>query len=340
MRAGSTPALAAASMNLAEVPKTATRSRSARSKSTPGVRMERRAVVEHQRRIRCEPRHQPVPHHPAGGREVEEPVAGLQVDVQEMLLAVLEQRPAGPVQDALRRSRGARRVEDVERMLEGEAREGWLARGEAGQHVLPERGSGDPREIRLFVGRTHDRDALERADLAPDLAHALQRIEALARVPVAVRGEQDLGSDLAETIDHAARAEIRRARRPDGAQRGRREHRDHRLRKIGQVARDPVARSDAPGGERLRQPRDVRAQLGVRDLAAGSSLRPGDQRRRRVPPAEQVLGEVEPCLREPARAGHALRVQQHRPVLSLAEHAGETPERAPERFGLLDREAM
>ena len=39
--AGSTPALAAASMNLAEVPKTATRSRSARSKSTPRVRMER-----------------------------------------------------------------------------------------------------------------------------------------------------------------------------------------------------------------------------------------------------------------------------------------------------------
>ena len=39
------------------------------------VGMERRAVVEQQRRLRRERRDQPVPHHPAAGREVEHPVA-------------------------------------------------------------------------------------------------------------------------------------------------------------------------------------------------------------------------------------------------------------------------
>ena len=79
---------------------------------------ERRAVVEQQRRAGRQPGHQPVPHHPAAGREVEQAVAGLEVAVQQMLLQVLQQRAAGAVHDALRHAGGARRVQDVQRMVE------------------------------------------------------------------------------------------------------------------------------------------------------------------------------------------------------------------------------
>ena len=82
------------------------------------VRMERRAVVEQQRRLGRERRHQPVPHHPAAGREVEDAIARLDVAVELVLLQVLDQRAAGAVDDALRDAGRARRIEDVERMVE------------------------------------------------------------------------------------------------------------------------------------------------------------------------------------------------------------------------------
>ena len=54
-------------------------SASAKSNRMLPARMERRAVVEQQRRAGGEARDQPVPHHPAAGREVEQAVAGLDV---------------------------------------------------------------------------------------------------------------------------------------------------------------------------------------------------------------------------------------------------------------------
>ena len=84
------------------------------------VRVRRRAVVEHQRGAAREAADQPVPHHPAAGGEVEQPVVPVQVRVQQVLLQVLEQRAAGAVHDALRRAGGARRVEDVHGVIEGQ----------------------------------------------------------------------------------------------------------------------------------------------------------------------------------------------------------------------------
>jgi hypothetical protein len=92
------------------------------------------------------------------------------------------------------------------------------------------------------------------------------------------RGEQDLGLDLAEAVEHAAHAEVGRARGPDGAERGRRQHRDDGLGAVGQDARDPIARAHAdpsqPRGERA----DLRAQLRERQLAARAVLAGKDQR--------------------------------------------------------------
>ena len=80
--------------------------------------MERRAVVQDDRRLRSERAGEPVPHHPAAGREEEQPVARLHVGVQPMFLQVLQQRAAGAVDDALRHAGRAARIEHVQRMVE------------------------------------------------------------------------------------------------------------------------------------------------------------------------------------------------------------------------------
>ena len=69
-----------------------------------GVGVEGRSVVEHQRRFGGERADEPVPHHPAAGREVEDSFARLQVDVESVLLQMLEKRAPGAVDDALRRA--------------------------------------------------------------------------------------------------------------------------------------------------------------------------------------------------------------------------------------------
>src|SRR5256886_14390733 len=101
-----------------------------------GLWMEGAPVVEHQRRPAGEPAHQPVPHHPAAGGEVEQPVASLQVRVQQVLFLMLQERPPGTVHDALRDARGTGRVEHIERMIERVQRElGW---SRARAELLPE----------------------------------------------------------------------------------------------------------------------------------------------------------------------------------------------------------
>jgi len=53
-------------------------------------RMKRRAIIEQQRGSTRQPRHQPVPHHPAQRGEVEQAVAGLDIRVQAVLAQMLE----------------------------------------------------------------------------------------------------------------------------------------------------------------------------------------------------------------------------------------------------------
>ena len=70
-RSASASALAQASMYFAEVPKKVQRSACGEVEQDVAVGMERRAVIEQQRRARGQRRDQPVPHHPAAGGEVE-----------------------------------------------------------------------------------------------------------------------------------------------------------------------------------------------------------------------------------------------------------------------------
>src|SRR4051794_30329268 len=64
------------------------------------TRVEWRSVIEEQRRPRGEPADEPVPHHPAAGREIEEPVLALEIAVEQMLAQVLEEDAARAMHDA------------------------------------------------------------------------------------------------------------------------------------------------------------------------------------------------------------------------------------------------
>ena len=181
---------------------------------------ERRAVVQQQRRAGREARHEPVPHHPAAGREVEQAVAGLHVAVQQVLLQVLQQRAAGAVHDALRHAGRARRVQDVERMIERQPRVVDRPAGDTARRTRP---SATARERRELVGVADPflRDTARRRRARPigslrdDLRHLVEDRDRLAVVPVAVDGEEHARLDLAEAVEHALHAEVRRARRPD-----------------------------------------------------------------------------------------------------------------------------
>ncbi len=130
------------------------------------VRLRWRPVVEHQRGAARQAAHQPVPHHPAAGGEVEEAIVPVQVRVQQVLLQVLEQRAAGAVDDALGRARGARRVEDVHGVIEGQRGEfqgrhgsGEFLPAEGVRYLADADDGSEPRKLRgelLYRGRRVD----------------------------------------------------------------------------------------------------------------------------------------------------------------------------------------
>ena len=73
-----------------------------------GAGLEGGAVVEHQARAAGQAGGQPVPHHPAAGRVVEEARVGAQSGVELVLFQMLQERSAGAVDDALRWASGSR----------------------------------------------------------------------------------------------------------------------------------------------------------------------------------------------------------------------------------------
>ena len=227
--------------------------------------MGRAAVVEHECRARREPAHQPIPHHPAASRVIEQAVAALDVGVQQMLLLMLQQRAARAVHDALGHPGGARRIKDVERMIERcrDAAERHVSCAERLPARRPGSGRAQPFELRLAARVGDDDDPLDTRKLRQHLRHRRERVECLTRVEVAVSGEQHPRCDLTEPVEHPVHAEVRRARGPGCPQARRCEHGDGGLGKIGQEAGNPVAGNDAGRLEPVSNTRDLRMQLPV-----------------------------------------------------------------------------
>ena len=338
--AGARPAFLTASMYLAEVPKIVDALLGHVVEERVAVGLERRAVVERERRLAGERAHQPVPHHPAAGGEVEDAPAALHVAVQGKLLDVLQQRPARSVHDALRRPGGPGGVHDVERMVEREALELDPGRSVAGDEVIQ-----DDRPVhRCDVGRgggvRHHHDALDGRYPLGDRSEPGDGIEPLAAVEVAVGAEQHLRLDLTEAVHNPLHAEIGRGGRPDRADARGGEHRDDRLRHVGQVAGDGVALRHPRRSQRLREHGHVVVELAEGQRASDAVLAAKQDRGRVVAAAEQVLGEVEPGAGKPLRAWHPVAVDQYRSLAPVADDLAVLPDRGPERGAVLDRPAV
>src|SRR6266581_3413499 len=306
----------------------------------PAVSHEGRAVVEQQGRPRGKPRHQPVPHHPAERREVKEPIAGLHVAVQLLLAQVLEQRPALPMHDALRRAGGARGEEDVQRMVEGQLLEADFSARLPDDELIQALRARDGRYIgpRAHVG--HDDDTPEAREARGNVPHPVERAHDLAVVEIAVGGEEHGRPDLAETVEHALHAEIGRGRGQDRAQARDREHHRRRLGHIGKVGGDAVAGLHAQSAQRLRRARHEIVQLAVRQASLHAVLAPEHDRGGGIAPAQQILGEVEPRIWKPLRPGHPVAVQKRALPLAARAHAGESPQRLPELLRPVGRPAV
>ena len=135
-----------------------------------------------------------------------------------MLLHVLQQRAAGAVDDALGRAGGARGKHDHQWVVEGHPHEvdrPALFRCEC---RTIEGSVTHAVERRRLFHVWHNNHMLDGGKLGQDLLHLRPAVEGLAAIEVAIGGDQHLGFDLTEAVEDTARAEIRRARRPDGAE--------------------------------------------------------------------------------------------------------------------------
>ncbi len=318
-------------MKPALVPKTVTPACAARSHSALHARIARVAVVEHDRRLGEQDPDQEVPHHPAGRREPEHAIAGLRIDVQVLVLELLEQDPAVALHDRLGQPRRARRVQHPQGMVERDLLEGQL--GVVAEELL----EGDHALQRLLA---QQHGGVQRRHLRHQPGHDLPAVEPPPAVAVATRRQQHLGLDLREPIHHAARPEVRRARRPHRPQRRRRQHARDRLHAVGQIGHDTITRPDPTGAQTRRDPRRQLAQLAPRHLAQRLVLTGGeDGDDRRVLAAKHVLGVVQARPREPPRPRHRLRGRagQNPLVPHRRLHVEELPDRRPERLDVVDR---
>ena len=215
------------------------------------------AVVQHDRQAGQQPPGQVVPHHPAGRGVPGEDVARPQVLVERERLEVLEDDAAVPVHDRLRQPGGAGGVDHPERVRERHLLELRLVLVSPGAEFFPARHAGT-RRVEL-AEQAHQHHRGQAGQGRRDLGQHRGAGELLAVVPVAVAGDEHLRLDLREPVDHAARAEVRRARRPDRAQARGGEQADDRLGHVRQQRRHPVAATDA---QRAQAAGDARHLLG------------------------------------------------------------------------------
>ena len=167
----------------------------------------------------------------------------------------------------------------------------------------------------------------------------MQLIQAIVRfavVVVAIDREEDLRCYLAEAIDDALHAEVGRARAPCRAQARAREHGDHRLRHVGKNRGNAIAGPHTVGMKRPGDAGHLVVELAMGQSAADPVLAPEDNRVGVIATTQKVLREVETGFGEPARARHAVVIEDHR-AARVSPDIAEIPEQAPEIRSLSDR---
>ena len=208
-----------------------------------------------------------------------------------------------------------------------------------GQELVPADRVREGVAVAARIGNVHDRP--QRGQKLPDGGDLLAAVDELVAVAVAGDRQQDGRLELAEPADDAPRTELRRARRPDGAEARGREEGDERLGDVREIGDDAIAGADAKPLQTRASSRDLLAQVAERQLDRPPGLGPGDDRHGVgvFVATEHVLREVEPRAREPLRARHLPR-PEHPLVRRMRANLEEVPERAPEALEIADRPLM
>ena len=155
---------------------------------------------------------------------------------------VLEEDAARPVDDAFGASGGARRVQDVQRVVKGEVHVpdhvGLVRREELVQRDGPVGQQTDRAGQRIFGN--HD-EALQGGQGIGYLGQAPGDVVAAPAVAIAVGGEEDHRPDLPESVDHPGGPEVRRRRREGCADGRGGQHHGAGLGHVGHPCSHPVA---------------------------------------------------------------------------------------------------
>ena len=222
------------------------------------------------------------------------------------------------VHDALGQPGRARRVDDPQRVVEGQRRELRLllvgdgvgpGQRAVGHLVGEQPGDGDR--------RPHGRQR------GPQLGDDVPTVVVLAVEPVAVDGDQHRGLDLGEPVEDGAGAEVRRAGGPDRADRRRAEEGDRPPRARWAGSRPPgrrAARRAGAASRRTRRPGRAASPRRSRP-ARVSSATTTSAGRSSVACRKRLLGEVDRRAGEPDGAGH----------LAVGQHLGRRGRRAARR---------
>ena len=246
---------------------------------------------------------------------------------------MLDDDPAVRLHDPLRQAGRPRRVEHPQRLVERHRRE--LQRRRRGGELRP-RHRALQRGVGVEVRHEHRRP--QRGQRLLQRGDGLAHVERPAVVAVAVDGDQHRGLDLREAVEHRTRPEVRRARRPHGAERRRREERDQGLDGVRHQCDDPVAAAHTRRRQARAGPPDQVAQLRVRDDALAVAVRTvvlhdPDRGDVVVAPAgtggQRVLRVVERRTREPLGARH-LAPAERRGRRLVEDHAEVLGDRGPE----------
>ena len=129
--------------------------------------------------------------------------------MQDQLFQLVDQHPAGPLDHALGKSRGARGIHDVKGMVERQLDEIDLQAVFGRAEVRKGHGMGDAGDIRPVRGVGHDDEFFNGRQLFHDVGDPAQGIDRFPLEIITVGGKEDLGLNLAEPVQDSLDAEIR-----------------------------------------------------------------------------------------------------------------------------------
>ncbi len=302
------------------------------------------AIVEAAGRAIEEPRDLRVPHHPTGGAV---PVIALapgvgvvaaaHVVVQDLQGQGNDDGAAVTVHDGLGQTGGAAGIGEPQRVIEGQPHRcegggGGLVGGESVRKagVGPQHLQRVARYAQVVM---HD-EVPHAGQGRAQFGHGGRAVDVAAAIAHAVAGDQHLGLDLLEAIEHGVRPHVGRAHAPDRAEAGAGQEGDDGLGNVGQVGGDAIARLHALRAQVQGQRRDLAMQFRPADFTMVAALVAGDERRKACGVgghhvAEHLLHVIALRALEPARAGHA-RCGQHRAVWRGRLQFEEIPDALPE----------